>query len=417
MARYIDSGSGQADQYAGHWLAANVVTGIREFRCQFGYFSYSAIESFADVLRDLAESGGQVHFVLGSGGGSLLAADAQRVLRVAAGAHASLSIVAFADVLFHPKTVHIVRADNSVTAVVGSSNLTRRGLGENVEAGVVFDSRAADSADQLDRIRDAIDRWRELRNATDSLAAQAVFPITSDDDIRELAESGIINVPDPGRPRTGSRGGASGGGNQLPRRSGTWQSEQTGWRPEIPDLIEVPPNPDDPEGGESPPGPAPPGGTQPTGSGRSEVLLMRVRPRRNGNQVQISKIVLNGSFMSGATEVVLSDGSRRSIGSNAARGAEANTERFEAPGLRDMTNPVARFSWIDVDDAANETDPYLQLELFDAAIGGEGAEIFRMLEEGITTPPVTNLDQLSRDFTGLSTSDRESAQWYRLDLV
>ncbi len=279
MAKYIDSGSGQADQDVGHWLDANIVAGIQEFRCQFGYFRYSAIEPFADVIRDLADAGGQVHFVLGSNFGSLVAADAQRVLRVAAGAHASLSIVGFADAEFHPKTVHIVRADDSVTAVVGSSNLTGRGLGQNVEAGVVFDSRTADTADQLERIRDAIDRWRELRcNAAEHpQAAQAVFPITSDDDLRELAKRGIINLPQPRRPRPGGAGGVGGGGNQLPRRPPTWRPNRRGWRPEIPDLIPVPPNPDEPEGGELPPGstaptlgipaaPAPPGGTQPTGS-------------------------------------------------------------------------------------------------------------------------------------------------------
>lgn len=197
MAKYIDSGSGEADQDVGHWLDANVVAGIREFRCQFGCFRFSAIKPFADVLRDLAAVGGHVHFVLGSNFGSLIAADAQRLLRVAAGTHASVTVVAFADAKFHSNTVHIIRADGSITAFVGSSNLTLRGLGQNVEAGVIFDSQDSDPADQLERIRNAIDWWRNVANnpTAHPLIAPGVFPIGTDDDLRELVRRGIINVP------------------------------------------------------------------------------------------------------------------------------------------------------------------------------------------------------------------------------
>jgi hypothetical protein len=147
-----------------------------------------------------------------------------------------------------------------------------------------------------------------------------------------------------------------------------------------------------------------------------EVLLMRVRKRRNGNQIQISKCVLNGPFMDEATEVALTDGSRRRIGSNTARGNK-NTERFEAPGLRVMTNPVARFRWVNAGSASGGIGKYLLLELFDADQGGEGAEILRKLKQGIGTPPLRNLKQLSRDETALSASSPENAQWYRLDVI
>jgi transcriptional regulator with XRE-family HTH domain len=199
MAKYIDSGSGQADQCLGHWFDANVLAGIQEFRCQFGYFRYSAIEPFADVIRDLAAAGGQVHFVLGSNFGSLIAADAQLLLRVAAGKNASLTIVAFADAKFHANTVHLMRRDGSITAVVGSSNLTLRGLGQNVEAGVIFDSRASDPTDQLEQIRNAIDFWRDVPSNAVAYpeVVRAVFPINDDDDLRDLVERRIINLPQP----------------------------------------------------------------------------------------------------------------------------------------------------------------------------------------------------------------------------
>ena len=151
-------------------------------------------------------------------------------------------------------------------------------------------------------------------------------------------------------------------------------------------------------------------------SDSEEVLLMRVRKRRNGNQIQISKCVLEGPFMDEATEVALTDGSLRKIGSNTARGNK-NTERFEAPGLRDMTSPVARFRWVGHGGDSGGIGKSLLLELFDADQGGEGAKIFRKLKQGIGTPPLRNLKRLSRDETALSAASPENAQWYRLDTM
>jgi hypothetical protein len=428
MARYIDSGAGLADQDVGHWLDANVVTGIREFRCQFGYFRYSAIESFADIIRDLAHAGGAVHFVLGSNFGSLIAADAQRVLRVTSGTHASLSVVAFANAEFHPKTVHIVRADRSVTAVVGSSNLTGRGLGQNVEAGVVFDTNDADSVDQLNSIRDAIDRWREQTSERDAhQMSQAVFPISCDDDLRELAELGIINVPQPRRFRA-VNGGRPGNGSTLPNRLPTWRPTRQGWRPEIPDLIQAPPNTEDAHEEESDVSPELQAGVsntsgtrESTGVTTKEVLLMRVRPRRDGTQLQISMTVHRAEFMNNAEFVIsAASGIRRPIGYDyVTRNEEraANLARFEAPEMENMSNPVARFEWIEANDAEGHPGTVLQYEIFDADRGGEGAKIYEKLAEGISNPPVTNLQSLSRDLTVLSKSNRAIAQWYRLAVV
>jgi hypothetical protein len=165
MPRYIDTGTERPNQDVGHWLDQNLVAGVRAFRCQFGYFRFSAIEPFADLIHDVAELGGAVHLVLGSNVGSLVAQDAQLALRVAEGTDTSLTIVGFADAEFHPKTLHIVRVDGSSTAVVGSSNLTSRGLGRNVEASVVWDSTAGDDVAEIQAIADAIDRWRTLDGA------------------------------------------------------------------------------------------------------------------------------------------------------------------------------------------------------------------------------------------------------------
>lgn len=147
---------------------------------------------------------------------------------------------------------------------------------------------------------------------------------------------------------------------------------------------------------------------------------MRVRPRRNGRQVQISMIVFEGSFMNGATEVISTNGTRREIGYNyAIRNNQrvANTARFEAPEMDGMTNPVIRYHWVSVGDTESEAESVLQYALFDADSNPEGAEILRKLEQGIASSPETDLSELSQDYTVLSRRGRTTAQWYRLDSV
>lgn len=250
MPRYIDTGSGEADQDVGHWLDQNLVAGIRAFRCQFGYFRFSAIQPFARIIYDVAELGWPVHIVLGSNAGSLIAEDAQLALRIADGGDTSLTIVSFADAEFHPKTIHIVRADGSAIAVVGSSNLTGRGLGRNAEASVLFDS-AHDGNIELQAIAAAIDWWSAQGEE------QGAFRIGSDADLQDLANEGVINLPQPARrvPARVTRGG--GRGRRLPRRNATWEPAGDGWRPPVPAIIPRPiendVQPDAPVPSEAPP--------------------------------------------------------------------------------------------------------------------------------------------------------------------
>jgi hypothetical protein len=83
--------------------------------------------------------------------------------------------------------------------------------------------------------------------------------------------------------------------------------------------------------------------------------------------------------------------------------------------MRGMQNPVARFQWVPGERYGLKSERVLQYEIFDADSDREGARIFRKLEEGITTPPVTDVGELNQEETVLSTADRETAQWYRLD--
>jgi hypothetical protein len=158
---------------------------------------------------------------------------------------------------------------------------------------------------------------------------------------------------------------------------------------------------------------------------------MRVRPRRVykklpdgtplGTQLQISMSVHNSAFMRSA-EVVVSaaDGSRKRIDYDYRTNNETgerfpNLARFEAPEMKDVTKPVARFQWVDASAFEGEAGKILQYEIFDADSGGEGADILKKLAEGIARPPETNLKKLSQGETVLSKSDQDTAQWYRLD--
>jgi hypothetical protein len=168
-------------------------------------------------------------------------------------------------------------------------------------------------------------------------------------------------------------------------------------------------------------GQAPAGGRKAT-SRPGEVMLMRVRPRRDGKQLQISVKVHESNFMNRArTLVSAANGSRKEIGGSVTKrgekGEALNTLHFEAPELRGMDNPVARFSWVARAVPKKAARNILQYEVFDAATSTEGKEILQKLEEGISKPPKTNLSQLSRDETVLSKRDRKRAQWYRLARV
>lgn len=191
MPYYLDSGSGQDDQFIGNWLNANIADGIKGFRVQMGYFRYGALAAYAPTLAAAAQAGHPVHFVLGANDGNLTASDLEQTFQVVLGcSNASLTIVSYADAKFHPKTIHIVRSDDSIAAIVGSSNFTTQGLGKNVEASLMLDSRADDSIETLTQIAVAADRWR-------STIESGIFPIQAIADIQVLVDAGIINRPQP----------------------------------------------------------------------------------------------------------------------------------------------------------------------------------------------------------------------------
>ena len=285
---------------------------------------------------------------------------------------------------FHPKIFLFSNAERA-RLFVGSNNMTGGGLNTNVEAALGVTGAWDDGT--MRAARQTLAAWRDERMDSRTRRLTPQF-------LEELLQRGYVRTEEQIRARRISDAGS--GSSQGEPLFG--RSKSRAGKPVRGAVARAS------------------GGAHTSGSGSGEVLLMRVRPRRDGKQLQISMGVLEASFMNGAGEVVSSDGSRREIGYNEANGVR-NTARFEAPEMRGMKNPVARFKWVDVGDSGSEAERVLQFELFDADSGGEGAKIFRRLEEGIATPPVTNLEQLSQEGTVLSKSDREIAQWYRLDSV
>lgn len=281
---------------------------------------------------------------------------------------------------FHPK-VFLFAGAKRARLIVGSNNMTGAGLRTNVEAALGFAATAKN--DTIVAARNQLESWRNERDSRSRRLTRELLEqlrdrryVLTEDEIRDRRRSEAISRSSLGPPLFGR------GSTLRPRRGGgasgrTSRDGHTAW------------------------------------SALGEVLLMRVRPRRNGKQLQISMKVLDAAFMRGAKEVVSVDGTRRAIGYNQARGVH-NTARFEAPEMMGMRTPVARFQWVYVGRSGRQTDKVLRYEIFDADGAAEGARILRSLEEGISRPPVTDLEELSHEETVLSTSRRASAQWYRL---
>nr|WP_290701146.1 phospholipase D family protein [Halomonas sp. UBA3074] len=278
---------------------------------------------------------------------------------------------------FHPK-VFLFKNHALARLFVGSNNMTGAGMNTNIEVALGFTGGVDDET--IEAIQETLEGWRD--ESSDSRARRLTSEfleelhcrgyVRTEEELknsREYEAGSTLSEREPlfGKSKTGSNKQVSRGGSQAL------------------------------DGGRT------------TTSGSTEVLLMRVRPRRDGKQFQISMRVYQGSFMNNADEVVSAvNHAPREVGYSKRNGRQ-NTARFEAPELQEAANPVARFQWVGTPNSV------LQYEIFDADDNGEGAKIYRKLMQGISTPPVTRLERLSTETTVLSKSDKEKAQWYRMD--
>lgn len=281
---------------------------------------------------------------------------------------------------FHPK-VFLFTSQHYARLFVGSNNMTGAGLDTNVEVALAISGSISD--DTINNARATLAGWRDVsvESRTRHLTPEFLDELLSrgyvrtEEEIRNSRQSEINSIKLNYEPLFGR--------SRTPQRNRAYA---------------VPSKNLD--------------GSDAKLSFAEDVLLMRVKPRRNGNQIQISMKVYEDSFI-GSTAAVVSaaDNKSRLIGFNFVNRngiKKRNTARFEAPELMSVSNPIVRFRWV------GESIKVLQYEVFDGDNDVEGIENFKTLSQGIANPPNTRLEKISSGETVLSKSIKEDAQWYRI---
>lgn len=218
MLRYLDSGIGGPSECLGRWLDGEVAAGITAFRGQFGFYDGAALRGSLPALTAMAAAGGTFRLVVGANGIEPPSIDdLLELLPIVAGrpGTTSVTVVALSNALFHSKTLHLVRAAGAARGVVGSANLTSKGLGQNVEASLIVEASAATDALLAEMAR-AIDFWS-------TSTATGVYQVRAAADVDQLAQLGLaLSARTKRRLRSASRGRASAQGRG---------SRPAGWRP------------------------------------------------------------------------------------------------------------------------------------------------------------------------------------------
>lgn len=211
--RYRDTGTMDPEHALASWLERNVTAGISELRIQSGYFRVNALGAISAALQYAAERDLKTHFVFGANDGDTLHSDVVLLMSRMGipRSRAKLSIVSYANALFHPKVYHVTRADGTKAAFVGSANFTSAGLtGGNVEAAITVDTADGDPVALLDEISNAVDKWVEGPSISGAKLLQRIA------DADALLDMGILAAARPPRPsRSGVRNGE---GSPSPNR-------------------------------------------------------------------------------------------------------------------------------------------------------------------------------------------------------
>lgn len=187
--KYIDSGSRDPSQTLAAWLRQVVTDEATELRVQSGYFSADSLGLLLPLLARAQSLNLPTIFVIGANDASTAGEDIERLLALLGmpRSNAKLGIVSYSNALFHPKTFHIKRSDKSQAAFVGSANLTRHGLMQNVEAAIALDTLDNDDEAVLTKIAEAIDRWFDPDRA-------GLMRISAPAVIQTLVDTGILSA-------------------------------------------------------------------------------------------------------------------------------------------------------------------------------------------------------------------------------
>lgn len=191
--RYLDTGSRDPADTLYMWLD-QVLPDATYFGCQTGYFSYDGIYPLEGEFLKLLNRPGALRLVLGANESGIRRVDLEDVFdlfdKAPGNVSKSLTLVAADDILMHPKTYYVEKADGTRHALVGSANLTHPGLSRNIEAALIIDS-VNDLGAPFGEIRDAIDKWHLYAHAN-------AYRVTRTD-LAKLLADGVIDQP--ARPR------------------------------------------------------------------------------------------------------------------------------------------------------------------------------------------------------------------------
>ena len=186
--RYTDTGRRDPSDALGAWLEqVSRDESVTELRWQTGFFGAKGVGHLAPTLGRLREADGTTRLLIGSNDGVTRRGDVEALLKVAGSPRDNLQVgvVSFANAFFHPKVLHITRADGSMAAYVGSANLTASGVASlHIEAGVVLDTSDGDSEAALRDVADRVDWWF-------SDDRPGLFLAREPSDLDSLAQSGI----------------------------------------------------------------------------------------------------------------------------------------------------------------------------------------------------------------------------------
>jgi hypothetical protein len=190
--RYIDSSRRRASQTVATWLR-QVVDQAVAVRCQTAYFTADSLGILAPILNTVPTA----RFVVGANPGSTVAADVEELAKALSLPRAGAGLALIRCVrpyLFHAKVLHVTRRDGSATAVVGSANLSHRGIsGANVEAGIILDTAKGDDARVLAQIAARVDAWFDPGTGAITVTSLALIP--------KLVAAGVLAAQPPPRPQ------------------------------------------------------------------------------------------------------------------------------------------------------------------------------------------------------------------------
>ena len=193
--RYIDTGRRDPAEALGKWLKSVIELdlSVRELRWQTGFYTSAPLGLFKSALHHLSQADGVLRLLIGSNDGCTSRSDVEQLLSISGPPRKKrqIGIMNFGNAYFHPKTIHIVRADGSEAAYVGSANLTSQGVnGLHVEAGILLDTKDGDDAAVVAKIKQTIDWWF-------AKTRPGVHLISKASDLDALVKVGILDVPPP----------------------------------------------------------------------------------------------------------------------------------------------------------------------------------------------------------------------------